>query len=107
MKMLMTNIETDDHEIFYLRDVVEITRMAPKNKSKEVLVYVTPYGTFTPIVNLEDAEKAYKQFGFKSYDQSHIVNKRKVIETITDAQGKWVIFDDGSKINVSLRTRKK
>lgn len=107
MEKLGINIETGDQEFFYMRDVTDITRMVPKNKLKEVLVYVTPYGIFTPIVTLEEAEKAYKPFGFESYDQSHVVNKRKIKEIITDEQGKWVVFDDGSKVNVSVRTRKK
>jgi hypothetical protein len=107
MQTIAINIDTGRCEVFYMRDVKDITRLVPKNKSKDVLVYITDYGTFTPINTLEDAEKAYRQFGFEFYDQSHVINSRKVKEVKTDKQGKWVILDDGTQINVSLRTRKK
>jgi DNA-binding LytR/AlgR family response regulator len=105
--MLGVNIHTDEHEFFNLGDVKEIKYEIPNNKTKSVLVYVTPYGTFTPIATLEAAEKAYKQFGFKPYDQSHLINKRKVRRIIRNEHGKRIILDDGTEVNVSLRSRKK
>jgi hypothetical protein len=106
MQMIGINIETRGCEIFYMRDVKDVARMTTY-KSKSSLVYITSYGIFTLVETLEEASLAYKQFGFKPYDKSHLVNERKVRAKIKEPFGTRIVFDDGSEINVASKSRKR
>lgn len=105
--MIGLNIDTGEHEIFFLRDVKNIKYGKMGKKTKSIVIYETSYGSFTPITSLEVAAKAYKQFGFEQFDQSNLINRRKVVNIVRDTYGLKITFDDGTETNVSIRTRKR
>ncbi|UPK42509.1 LytTR family transcriptional regulator DNA-binding domain-containing protein [Paenibacillus pabuli] len=94
----------DDDSDFVLisleEDVNFIEPWQISNNSGRTLAYHTKSGSYLAIDLIRDAKKAYKPYGFESFDSSTIVNKSKVKEIEPTESGSLIHFFDGSRVHV-------
>lgn len=68
--------------------------------------YQTANGTYLALSKLNNVATAYKKYGFKQYDQSHVINVDKIKERIPATDGTLIIFHDGSGVMVRKKFNK-
>lgn len=105
--MLGVNIESREFEYFYLNEVNYINLKRLKKGSEQVPVYHTLYGSFAAILTLKELSMALKSHGFNYYDQSTLVNIRRIRDEKKDDQGLKITFIDSKVFYVSPRSRMK
>lgn len=74
--------------------------------SSKTIAFHTSKGSYIAIHLMRDADKAYKPYGFESYDRSTLVNINKVESIEPTENGSWVHFFDGSRVHVRKKIRK-
>lgn len=94
--------ESDFVEIS-LNEVNYIYAYRPIRSNVTVPAYHTKHGSYVGLRTLKDIAKGYARFGFRSYDNSTIVNENLLSQTITDKTGTTLCFDDGSVVRIRAK----
>jgi DNA-binding LytR/AlgR family response regulator len=99
--------DLSDFVEFSISEVNYIKVFRPKNKSHHIPIYHTSHGSYAPLLTLRDLTKALSANGFRQLDNSTLVNNHRIKHMIKSEQGLEVIFNDNTKVNVALRSRKR
>lgn len=93
--------DDSDFVLFSLsKDVNFIEPLQISGNAGRTLAYHTSNGSYFALHLMRDAKKAYKQFGFESFDSSTIVNRSKVQSIEPTDEGSVVKFFDGTRVHV-------
>lgn len=99
--------DASDFVLFNLEeDVNFIFPWQVTDNSSKTIAFHTSSGSYIAIHLMRDADKAYKPYGFESYDRSTIVNTKKIKSTELTENGSWVHFKDGSRVHVRKKIKK-
>lgn len=103
--MIGINIENKDFDEFRIIDVNYITLTRPSKSRELIPIYHTSKGSFAPLLTLRDLSRALIPHGFKQFDKSTLVNRRRILRTIRSKDGLRIVFVDFCEVWVSGRSR--
>ncbi|QYK61795.1 LytTR family transcriptional regulator DNA-binding domain-containing protein [Paenibacillus sp. S25] len=98
VKLLDRAGDDSDFVEFGLDEVNYIDLWQPTKFSAKVPCHHTQHGSYLSLHTLKDISQAYYSFGFRSYDQSTVVNENKIEDVVPVKNGTRIIFTDGSYV---------
>lgn len=107
VKMHGRQDDDSDFVLFNLEeDVNFIEPWQVTENSGKTLAFHTTCGSYIAIHIMRDADRAYKPYGFESYDRSTLVNKSKVESREPTKTGTMIHFSDGTRVHVRKKFKK-
>jgi len=105
VKLLNRAGDETDFVTFDLLDVNYIDLFRPTDHSAKVPAYHTPCGSYLAISTLNEITVGYKQFGFKRYGGSTVVNENQIADKIIGEKDTTIVFLDGSCVRVRKKSK--
>jgi len=104
-RVIGINIDTREFEEFRISEVNYINLTRPKASRELIPIYHTSKGSYAPLLTLRDLSRALVPHGFKHFDKSTLVNRKRILHTFRKKEGLKIVFVDFCEVIVSGRSR--